>query len=290
MLATLNEVMAYAEEKKIAVGSFNTPCLESIEAVIAAAEELNVPVIIQHAEGHGRVIALEVIGPAMVAAAKRAKVPVCVHLDHGMTMECMKEAMEMGFTSIMYDGSTLSYDENLKNTRAAVQLAAEFGASVEGELGSMGKRETGAGDTGAGADDDTKIYTDPELAAAFVADTGIDALACSFGTTHGLYLTAPRLDFNVVTGVRARTNNIPVVMHGGSGVSNEDYKKAIEAGVRKINYWTYMNKAGGAAVKEYIDALPEGKVPFFLDAMVSVREAMKKDVMRAMKVFAGVEA
>lgn len=285
MLATLNEVMKIAEEKKIAVGSFNTPNLEGIQAVIEAAEELELPVIIQFAQCHEPWIPLKTIGPIMVEAAKKATVPVCVHLDHGETLEYLQEALDIGFTAIMYDGSVLPYEENLANTKKAVEMAAKTGASVEAELGSMGKRESGAGD-GTGAEDETKIYTDPKQAAIFVKETGIDALACSFGTTHGIYLTEPRLDFDVVKKVRENTENIPVVMHGGSGVSAEDYHKAVDAGVRKINYFTYMDKSGGNAVKEYLDSIDE-KEPIFYSSIVEAgRKAMKENVKSAMQLFA----
>ena len=221
----------------------------------------------------------------MVEAAKKSTVPVCVHLDHGETLEYLKKALAMGFTAIMYDGSTLPYEENLANTKKAVAMAAKTGASVEAELGSMGRRESGAGDdTGAG--DETKIYTDPKQAAVFVKETGIDALACSFGTTHGIYLTEPKLDFDVVKNVRANTNNIPVVMHGGSGVSKEDYKKAIEAGVRKVNYFTYMDKSGGNAVAEYLKSLKTDEPIFFSSISMVGRDAMKENVKDAMKMFA----
>ena len=285
MLATLNEVMKIAEEKKIAIGSFNTPNLESLQAVIKAAEELGLPVIIQFAQCHEPWIPLSVIGPIMVEAAKQAAVPVCAHLDHGETLDYLQQALDIGFTAIMYDGSVLSYEENLANTKKAVEMAAKTGASVEAELGSMGRRESGAGDE-TGADDETKIYTDPELAAVFVKETGIDALACSFGTTHGLYLTEPKLDFEVVKNVRRLTEGIPVVMHGGSGVSREDYRKAIEAGVRKVNYFTYMDKAGGNAATEYLGSLKEGEPIFFSSISMAARDAMKENVKAAMQQFA----
>lgn len=289
MLVTLKEIMEIAEEKNIAIGAFNASGLEAIEAELAAAEELNLPIIIQFAQCHEPWIPLKTIGPIMVDMAKKAAVPVCVHLDHGETLEYLQEALELGFTGIMYDGSVLSYEENFENTKKAVAMAKKYGASVEAELGSMGKRETGTGDEGAGVDDDTKIYTDPELAAKFVAETEIDALACSFGTTHGIYLTEPRLDFDVVKNVRVKTNNIPVVMHGGSGVSTEDYHKAVEAGVRKINYFTYMDKSGGAAVVDYLNGLKDGEPIFFSSIFMAARDAMKENVKSAMKVFAGIE-
>lgn len=289
MLVTLKEILNIAEEKKIAIGSFNASGLEAIEAELAAAEELNLPIIIQFAQCHEPWIPLKTIGPIMVDMAKRANVPVCIHLDHGETLEYLEQALELGFTGIMYDGSTLSYEENFENTKKAVEMARKYGASVEAELGSMGKRETGAGDSGAGTDDDTKIYTDPVLAASFVEGTGIDALACSFGTTHGIYLKEPRLDFSVVRNVRNKTGNVPVVMHGGSGVSVEDYHKAVEAGVRKINYFTYMDKAGGVAVADYINSLKSGEPVFFSSIFMAARDAMKENVKEAMKVFAGME-
>ena len=289
MLVTLKEIMATAEERNIAVGSFNASCLEAVEAELEAAEELNLPIIIQFAQCHEPWIPLTTIGPIMVEMAKKAAVPVCVHLDHGETLDYLQTALEIGFTGIMYDGSVLPYEENLENTKKAVEMAGKYGASVEAELGSMGRRESGTGNDGAGADDDTKIYTDPELAARFVAETKIDALACSFGTTHGIYLTEPRLDFDVVRNVRKKTGNIPVVMHGGSGVSAEDYHKAVESGVRKINYFTYMDKAGGTAVVDYLNGLKEGAPVFFSSIFMAARKAMKENVKSAMKVFAGIE-
>lgn len=288
MLATLNDVMKIAEEKKIAIGSFNTPNLESLQAVIGAAEELDLPVIIQFAQCHEPWIPLKTIGPIMVEAAKKSTVQVCVHLDHGETLDYLQDALDLGFTAIMYDGSVLPYEENLENTKKAVAMAAKTGASVEAELGSMGKRESGAGD-GTGAEDGTKIYTDPEQAAIFVQETGIDALACSFGTTHGIYLTEPKLDFNVVKNVRKLTDNIPVVMHGGSGVSPEDYHKAVEAGVRKVNYFTYMDKSGGTVVSDYIKTLKPEEPIFYSSIVVAAREAMKENVKHAMKLFANME-
>lgn len=285
MLVTLKEILQIAEEKKIAVGAFNAVNLESLQANFQAAEEIDVPLIIQFAQCHESLIPLELIGPLMIDFAKKAAGPVCVHLDHGETLEYLQQALEIGFTGIMYDGSTLSYEENLANSAKAVEMAGKYGASVEAELGSMGRRESGAGDA-AGEEDDTKIYTDPTQAKDFVTRTGIDALACSFGTTHGIYLKAPKLDFNVVREVRRQCGNIPVVMHGGSGVSRENYQEAIRAGVRKINYFTYMDKAGGNAAAEYIRTIGEGAPVFFTEVSARARAGMKENVKSAMEVFA----
>jgi len=287
MLVNLKEMLALAESKGIAVGAFNAAGLECIEAIFAAAEELDMPFVLMFAQLHEPWMHLKTIGPIMVDVAKKSKVPVCVMLDHGEDMDYLKQALDLGFTAIMYDGSTLPYEQNVENTRKAVELARRYGASVEAELGSMGRREYGAGNH-SGDEDETKIYTDPELAREFVEATGIDALACSFGTTHGIFLKAPKLDFDVVRNVR-RLTHIPIVMHGASGVSNEDLHRSIEAGVSKINYYTYMDKAGGAAAAEALKAIPEGRPVFFSTLMQAGREAMKQDVMKAMRVFAKMD-
>ncbi len=283
MLITLKEILETAEKRKIAIGAFNAANLESLRAIMEAAEELALPVILQFAQCHEPWVPLELIGPVMVETARKASVPVCVHLDHGETLEYLQAALKLGFTGVMYDGSTLPYEENLENTRKAVNMAKKAGASVEAELGSMGKRESGEGEN-SGEADSTKIYTDPEQAQAFVRDSGIDALACSFGTTHGIYLSEPKLNFGIVEKVRALTGNIPVVMHGGSGIGREDFQKAIKAGVRKINYFTYMDKAGGGAAEEYLQHL--NKEPrFFSSVSAAARSAMKENVKSAMKTF-----
>lgn len=283
MLVNLKEICAIAEENNMAVGSFNVVSLASLKAVIGAAEELGQPVIIQFAQCHECYNGIEDMGPLMVKYAKKASVPVCVHLDHGEDLKYLRKALELGFTGIMFDGSTLPYDKNVKLTCEAVEMAGAYGAGVEAELGSMGRRESGAGD-GSGSDDETKIYTDPDFAKRFVEKTGIDALACSFGTTHGIYLTEPKLDFSVVSRVRANTNRLPVVMHGGSGVSNEDFRKAINEGVRKINYFTYMDKAGGSAVKERLSRQNE-QHPLFAELTLTAEHAMRENVQAAIRVF-----
>lgn len=274
MLVNLKDILKIAEARKCAVGSFNTPNLASLKAVINAAEELNEPVILMHAEVHEEMglCKMDEIAPIMLFMADRAKVPVCVHLDHATDLEYLKRGLDLGFTSVMYDGSVLDNELNFANTSVAVSLAARCGASVEAEIGSMGARESGAGDA------DESIYTDPETAVKFSEETGIDALACAFGTAHGIYLKQPKLDFERLKKIHSMVN-IPLVMHGGSGVSHEDYKKVISLGIRKINYYTYMAKAGGAAVEKLTDKT------FFHDIEVAAISAMQKDVSEAIKVF-----
>ena len=276
MLVNLKEILALAEEKKCAVGAFNTPNLECLNAVLHAAEALNVPVIISHAQLHEEVSPLSIIGPIMVLAAQKAKVPVCVHLDHCETLEYMQEALDIGFTGVMYDGSTLPYEENLANTKKAVAMAAHYTCGVEAELGALASREEG------GANASGPVYTDPTQAVAFCKETGIDALAPSFGTAHGIYKSKPVLDLDRVKTI-AQLTGLPLVMHGGSGVSEEDYRTGIKNGLRKINYYSYMSKAGTQAVKEMLD---KEDVTFFHDLALAAEKAMEQDALRAMKIFA----
>lgn len=290
MLVNLKEILKIAEAKKIAIGSFNTPNLESIQAVIGAAEELDVPVIIMHAEVHEEISPLHVIGKVMVQCAKDAKVPVCVHLDHGEHLDYLNRALEIGFTSVMYDGSALPYEENVANTCIAVSMAHKVGASVEAEIGTLGKRELGYHEETTVGDEPKQVYTNPADAERFVKETGIDALACSFGTAHGLYLTKPKLDMNVLDEVKKKVD-IPLVMHGGSGVSDEDYRTVIKKGIRKINYYTYMAKAGGEMVEKklYINQTYDKKKPVYYHDIVSWGiQAMKENVIKALKVFSEI--
>lgn len=276
MLVSLKEILKIAEAKKCAIGAFNTPNMTTLKAVIAAAEERKEPVIIMHAQVHEEMglCTMDEIAPLMLFYADRATVPVCVHLDHGEDLGYIKRGLDIGFTSVMYDGSALGEALNYANTCVAVELAARYGASVEAEIGSMGSRESGAGGS------DTSIYTDPDVAKKFVLDTGVDALACAFGTAHGVYLTQPKLDFDRLAKINSLLD-VPIVMHGGSGVSHEDYRKVIELGVRKINYYTYMSKAGGNAIAGLND------YTYFHDIELAAQAAMKEDVLGAMAVFSG---
>lgn len=272
MLLNLKEILEIAQQKKIAVGSFNTPNMTSVKAVISAAEELNQPVIIMHAQIHEEMglCKIEEIAPVMLLFAKAANVPVCVHLDHGTDLDYVKRGIEIGFTSVMYDGSALEKDENIKNTKIIVGEAHKDNVSVEAEIGSMGAREGGEGNT-------ASIYTEPDEAAAFVEQTGIDALACAFGTAHGIYTCQPKLDFERLSKIKSLVN-VPLVMHGGSGIKASDYREVIKRGISKINYYTYMAKAGAEAVSQK-------KYTQFHDVLTDAENAMRENVKKAIKVF-----
>ena len=282
MLVNLKEILKIAEEQKTAVGMFNATGFDSLRAVIEAAEELNQPVIIAHAEVHNVYNDVSYVGPAMIAAAKAAKVPVCTHLDHGVSIEMIYRALRIGFTSVMMDASALPYEENLALTKQITDAAHAMGVSVEAELGRLVASESGEVDKTMTRPED--YYTRPDEAEAFAAQTGIDALAIAFGTSHGFYKAAPKLDFDVIKNVKAATG-LPLVMHGGSGVSEEGYRAAIAAGIRKINYYSYMSKAGyEAAARE----LAAGKSSYLHDVEYAAYQAMKEDVKKAISIFSNL--
>lgn len=278
MLTNLKQILKIAESKSIAIGCFNTPGLESLIAVLEAAVENDSPVIISHAELHEEYIPLSIIGPIMIRMADQYNIPVCVHLDHATNMEYIEQGLRLGFTSVMFDGSSLSYSENVNNTRIAVDMAAKYGANVEAELGVVIGHEAGMHGRKVPT---AASYTHPEVARMFVKDTGIDALAASFGAQHGLYTSAPKLDFELIARIRQLTN-IPLVMHGGSGICAPDLIKAIDTGVSKINYYSYMAKAGLDRVK---DLLGNHNPKYFHELAYEATFAMKKDVDTAIKIF-----
>lgn len=278
MLITLKNILKMAESKDMAIAAFNVTSLEGVLAVVEAAEDEDTPVILQFANAaHSKYISLEDIGRVMVTFADRSKVPVCVHLDHGNNFDEIKRALDLGFTSIMYDGSELSLKQNIANTKYAKILADEYGASIEAELGSMGTEGENENILGA--------YTDPEVARVFVNETGIDALAGSFGTVHGIYKSRPNLDFDIISGIR-KLCGIPVVMHGGSGISDSDFKKCIDCGVRKINYYTYAAKYAGDAIRDMVKD-KNGNI-YSHDILVEIRRNMVKTYKETIRIFKNI--
>jgi fructose-bisphosphate aldolase class II len=281
MLVNMKQMLADAAKGGYAVGGFNCASLESAMGAIRASETLGRPFVLQYAPVHAQYIPMEVARPIMLQLAGAAKTPVAVHLDHGSTMEVCLKALAMGFTSVMFDGSGLSFDENVRRTKFICETAHALGATVEAELGSMPHNYKD--ELGEYRPED--FYTRPEKAAAFVEETGVDALAISFGTVHGVYKAKPKLSFAVVDAVREATGGMPLVMHGGSGLSAEDYREAISRGICKINYYTYGALAGGRAVSALAASVPEDKLMFH-DVAVRATEAIAEDIARAMRLFA----
>lgn len=289
MLVTMKELLIEADKNNYAVGAFNCSNLENIRAVIRAAEKLNSPVILEYAEAHKSFISMDEIGPIMVEFAKKAKVPVAVHFDHGQSYELFVKAIQIGFTSVMIDASAFPYEENVAKTKEIVRLAHSAGVTVEAELGHVFNSTIGAGEGSSSDSSDDyenldEIYTNPADAKKFVEETGIDCLAVAFGTVHGVYLKEPKLDLERIKKIKDLVN-IPLVMHGGSGVSEEDYWVAIENGIRKVNYYTYANKAAGSKVREYIESLGKDDVALYDHITNIATDALAADVEKAMLMF-----
>ncbi len=242
MLVNLNYVLKKAQEGKYAVGLFNTTDSDMLQAVIEAAEEMNSPVVIGTAEILLPYGELKLIGPSVIEAAKRAKVPVVVHYDHGLTFDRCMEALKLGFSSVMFDGSVKDYETNLAETREIVKIAHSFGATVEGEIGHVGNAIDGDEDL-------TDMYTTPEEAQAYIEATGVDALAIAIGSAHGVYKKKPMLNIERLKEIRAAVDT-PLVLHGGSGLSDDDFRNTIREGIAKVNIFTDLCLAGDRATTD----------------------------------------
>lgn len=289
MLVNMRDICYIAEQNNMALAAVNSASLEAVRAAIDVAEETGYPIIIQHAEAHEDVVPLKYIGPAVVDLAERSSAQICFNLDHCEHLSYAQRALDMGFTGVMFDGSFLPFEQNVEYSRHAAELCAEYGAGLECELGSMGSREGGATDEGGTAEQAGAIYTDPGQASDYVKATNLDILACSFGTVHGIYKGEPHLNFEVLEQIRERVPYLPLVMHGGSGVSDGDYAKAINAGIRKINYYTYGAKYAGEAVEQVIadHSTEEGKrIVYWHDMTVAAYESFLKTFEHVVRVFA----
>lgn len=266
MLVGLKEILNMAEEGSYAIPAFNVYNMETCMGVIAAAEELKAPVILQV---YPRLFKEETgyyLSPVILAAAKKASVPVCFHLDHGPSELEVTRALRYGATGIMLDGSALSFDENIAATRSVVETCEHLGVGVEGELGHVGTVN----------DDSMDEFTIPEDAKEFVEKTGVTALAVLVGTAHGRYKKPPKLDIERIKDIRKATNNTALVLHGGSGVPDAEIKAAVAAGIRKVNIATDVCYA-------YLDCIAEDIVK--PDRAIAVDNFMKRPI-EAVKEFA----
>ncbi|MGN0467833.1 MAG: class II fructose-bisphosphate aldolase [Acutalibacteraceae bacterium] len=229
-LVNMKTLLADAQKRNYAVGSFSVANMEMVLGIIKAAEETKSPIILQIAEVRLKYSPLALIGPLMLAAAKEAKVPVAVHLDHGTTLECIRQALELGFTSVMFDGSHLPLEENIETTKKVVSMAKPYGAAVEAEIGCVGGSEDGSVDI-------AMHCTSPEQAVLFSKETGVDALAIAIGNAHGNYKQTPELRFDILEQVRDSVDT-PLVLHGGTGISPDDFVHCHQNGIKKINIAT----------------------------------------------------
>ncbi len=275
MLVNLNEVLKKAQKEKYAVGLFNTTDTDMLQAVIEAAEESNSPVILGTAEVLLPYGELKLIAPSVIAAAKRASVPVVVHYDHGLTFERCLEALQLGFSSVMFDGSAKAYGQNIEETKEIVKIAHAFGASVEGEIGHVG--EAAQGDESL-----ENMYTTVAEAKEYLENTGVDALAVAIGSAHGVYKKKPKLNVERLKEI-AGAVSVPLVLHGGSGLSDDDFKNTIRNGIAKVNIFTDLCLAGERAMKDGA----EKKLGYLETRNLKV-EYIKEAVKHKMSLFGSV--
>jgi fructose-bisphosphate aldolase class II len=276
MIISLEKLMQNAMSDRYAVGMFNVVNLEFAEAIVAAAEELKAPVMLGLPERFFDYYAnLGTIARICVDLASQAAVPVVVHLDHGKSLQSVLLAIRNGFSSVMFDGSTLPLEENIRQTAEIVKIAKTVGVSVEGELGHVGRA----------SDNDpieSKMFTKPEEAEHFIEQTGVDALAIAIGTIHGVYQGTPKLDFERLKEIRSRVC-AGLVLHGGSGLSNKDFQTAIQLGINKVNIYTELSLT---AMKHVTKSLPGARE--WLEITKSMRNALTELVKERITVFGGV--
>ncbi|MFR6341591.1 MAG: class II fructose-bisphosphate aldolase [Blautia massiliensis (ex Durand et al. 2017)] len=273
-LVKMKDLLRRAEEKNIGCGAFSVGNMEMVRGAIRAAEELDTPIILQIAEVRLKNSPLHLMGSMMVQAAKEAKVDVAVHLDHGLTFETVDKALELGFTSVMLDASTLPFEENIARVKAVVEKARKYGATVEAELGLVGGSEDGSCDHGIRC-------TDPDDAVVYARETGIDALAVAIGNAHGNYPVAPTLAFDVLEKIHEKVD-IPLVLHGGSGITDKDFQKAISLGIRKVNIATASFNSLTAHVEKYMESTDKHN---FFDLNEAMVQGTYENVKRHILVF-----
>jgi len=279
MLVNMNDVLKPAQKGKYAVGLFNAVNLELARGIIAAAEQTHSPVIMGTAEVLLPYGPLDEVSYYLIPMAKKANVPVVVHLDHGLNKETCIKALELGFTSIMYDCSTDPYEVNVEKVREMAEIAHAYGATIEGELGHVGDNE-GSAEGNSHMADPSKYFTDPKMAKDFVEKTKVDALAIAVGNAHGAYKLPPKLDFERIKTI-AKTVDVPLVLHGGSGLSDNDFKKAIELGISKVNIFTDINIAAVKAQFRQFTSIDKG----IIDLIPAAVEAIKQEVVKKLELF-----
>ena len=276
-LVNMKDLLLDAQKGGYAVGSFSIANMEMILGVIKAAEETKSPIILQIAEVRLNHSPLHIIGPTMIAAAKGAKVPVAVHLDHGTTLECIQQALDLGFTSVMFDGSHLDVEENIAMTKKVIEMAKPHGAAVEAEIGCVGGSEDGSVDI-------AMRCTSPKQAKHFYEETGVDALAIAIGNAHGFYKDAPELRFDILEQVRD-TVPVPLVLHGGTGIEAEDFIRCHQSGIKKINIAT----ATFASVEKQVrHDYAEGKIGGYYDLHQSEISGAYNNAKKHMESFYSV--
>jgi len=282
MLVNMNDVLRPAKQGKYAVGLFNAVNLELARGIITAAEQTGSPVIMGTAEVLFPYGPLEEVSYYLLPMAKKAKVPIVVHLDHGLNRETCLKALELGFTSIMYDCSTDPYDVNVQKVKEMADIAHSYGATIEGELGHVGDNE-GSAEGSSHLADPSAFFTDPKMAKDYVDKTGVDALAIAVGNAHGAYKLPPKLDFERIETI-AKTIDVPLVLHGGSGLTDNDFRQAIKRGISKVNIFTDINVAAVEAEFKAFHSMNKG----IIDLIPAAVEAVRLEVVKKLELFDSV--
>ncbi len=273
-LVKMSTLLADAKQNGYAVGSFSVANMEMVLGVIKAVEETKSPAILQIAEVRLNHSPLEIIGPLMVAAAKNSSVPVAVHFDHGKTTEKIKQALEIGFTSVMFDGSHLPFEENAEMTAKIKALASGYDADCEGEIGCVGGGEDGSEDIAINC-------TSPSQAAEFYEKSGVDALAVAIGNAHGNYKETPKLRFDILEKT-ASLVPVPLVLHGGTGISPDDFRKCISLGIHKINIATATFDSVEQSVRTLYN---DGKINGYYDLQSAEVEGAYRNALKHIEIF-----
>ena len=273
-LVKMKTLLKRADKENRAVGAFSVGNMEMVMGAVRAAEETNTPIILQIAEKRLLNSPLELMAPMMVSAAKNSKVDIAVHLDHGLTLDCIKKSLDFGFTSVMLDLSLLPLEENIEKTKEVVALAKKTGATVEAELGVVGGNE---GDT----EEHVITCTDPTAAKRFCEETGIDCLAVAIGNAHGNYPVLPSLRFDVLEEIN-NTVSVPLVLHGGTGITAQMFRKAISLGIRKINIATASFDCLAKYAKAYSDSTDE---PDYFALSAQMSEGVFENVRKHIEIF-----
>ncbi len=276
-LVTVKTLLEAAEKGKYAVGAFNCNNMEIVQAIVAAAEAEKSPVIIQASQGAIKYAGLDYVVALCNAAAKTASVPIALHLDHGTDMDQIIQCIVGGFTSVMYDGSSKPFEENVAMTKKVIEIARAAGVSTEAELGKLGGIEEHIN-----VSERDAMMTDPEEARRFVEETGVDSLAVAIGTAHGQYKFPPKLDFERLKRIKERVD-VPIVLHGSSGVPAEDLVTAIRLGVRKVNIDTNIREAFCWTLRDAIMKNPDELDPRKL--LKPAREAMTEVIREKIRIF-----
>ena len=274
-LVNMRNLLAQAELENKGCGAFNVGNMEMVRGVIRAAEDEGTPIIIQIAEENLEYSPLELMGPMMINSAMNASVDVAVHLDGGKSIDNIKKALELGFTSVMYDGSSKPYETNVSETKAVVKLAKQYGASVEGQMGTIGK----CGDV----PDSKHKLTRPGAAGQFVRDTGVDALAVAIGNLYGEYSSTPMMNYEILDKIHANVD-VPLVLHGGSSLSSDEFAQLVQHGIRKINIATASYNALSKAAEKYEQLT---LLPNFSGLNMAMTDGVCENVRKYIKIFTG---